>query len=146
MNQFNEYKTQLAIRASDKIALVAATKREYGDPVVSSDTWETAKERFETGSKVLKAAAAGAALGRRGEAAGVAAAGAALMDLGADIAKQKAEAARAQEKAANERRALERQMKESVERGMREHQERMGRGEYRDPPTREQQERIGRIA
>lgn len=49
-------------------------------------------------------------------------------------------------KADKERKSLERQMKEGFERSMRDHNERMNRGEYRDSPSRERMAEIGRMA
>jgi hypothetical protein len=146
MDQLNEYKLLLVLRASDKAASVTAKNPDYGDPVVDSGTWELAKDRFEAGSKTMKALGAVAVFAGQVEAVPVAIAGAALMDLGAEVAKQEAEKAKAKERAANERRAAEKQMNDHVERNMHEQRERLSRGDYRDPPTREQMDRSSSIA
>jgi len=148
MSYINEYHGQIAIRNSDKVASTLANS-ESNDPLISSDTWQSWSDKFEAGAKAFGVIGGGAGLSKdpRIQTIGTAAnATAAVATVLAEAAKQQAESAKAKEKQNAERKAFEKQLKEGMDRSMRDHNDRMSRGEYRDPPSRERMAEIGRMA
>jgi hypothetical protein len=147
MNGINEYQSQFALRGSDTMAK-AFTSFDAG-AALSSDTWSSLAEKLESAAKMFEAIGAGTSLSKDAKTQAISKAATLTGYVGkvlADIARQKAAEAKAKEKQAAERKAFEKQLREGIDRSMRDHMDKVSRGEYRDPPTRETMDRIGRTA
>lgn len=144
MKTTDEYSGQFAIRASDNTILALASASP--EPLISSETWHAWGEKFEAGEKAFTVVAGLAAVTGAEPMALAAGATAAVATVAAEIAKQQEAAAKAQEKANADKKAFEKQLRDSMDRAMRDHSDRMSRGDYRDPPSRERMAEIGRMA
>ncbi len=155
MKNNNEYSAQIALRRSDRSAKTLS-KVNMELPLISSESWQTITNGFENGAKGFDIIGGMAQVSKNRYAAAVAAAAAATAaaaEAAALVTKQLAEQARQQEiKVQAERKRQQRiqqeraRVRERLERAERDHYERMERGQYRDPPSRERMAEIGRMA
>jgi hypothetical protein len=155
-----EVEEQLSLRASER--LIGGSIQRSCESIPSKQLEQFA-DNMRDYSRAVEGfgIAAGAAAVREAErrnprgaalagAAAVAAQGAAFIGkLVEDLARAEAAKARAREGQARQAEARAkheaRQIRDAVDRGMRQHRERMSRGEYRDPPTRERMADISRM-
>lgn len=149
----NEYQTQLSLRGSDKVSISMVSNFETDEPMLSSETWNSISRDLATGARAFALGAAIAAGVGQLEVVGPAAATAAIASEASKLAAQMAAATRAQEEEAAKAKAeaaakakaeYEAQMR-GIERGVRDAMDRVSRGDYRDPPTRERADTISRM-